>query len=413
MINFDIVTRYLLRLTVRVEFAGSLQTGFWLSERFIVTCVHGFSRLSAGEELDVYYDEQFFKATVVAKDEVNDILLLATKGYESDLNVEFGEKPEIGDQLASWAYTQKFREGGEGLKLTFEGWARRPLSLKLSQGQVEPGMSGAPLVTLSSRKLIGMIKKTRDRNTSLGGRAVPACTIKEFVGNHISDYDRADQRYQVTRADLEMVFGILESAYETAKPVTTIQIAEFAEASKGWTEGETAIEDLVRIADQNAARREAIERWFQVCPECLRFIVQDSNDIRRRIGVTCVLPITLACYSRYISSQIREFEISAEDIVSASRGGTSRNLCFQSFGVSDRLDRNNLLLLRRSILEHVQALSDPSGRCRIVAEPGTSAGFKEAKKFNMQYVSISKDRRPLFELNYSLHELAAIDLLKD
>ncbi|MFC4013561.1 NACHT domain-containing protein [Nonomuraea purpurea] len=55
--------------------------------------------------------------------------------------------------------------------------------LKLKEGQVRPGMSGAGVLNLRTGAVCGILVATRDRNSDLGGRAIPVRTVlSEFPG---------------------------------------------------------------------------------------------------------------------------------------------------------------------------------------------------------------------------------------
>lgn len=49
--------------------------------------------------------------------------------------------------------------------------------MKLKQGQSRPGLSGAPLLNLRTGGVCGIVKSSRDRDSDLGGRAVPITCI--------------------------------------------------------------------------------------------------------------------------------------------------------------------------------------------------------------------------------------------
>lgn len=49
--------------------------------------------------------------------------------------------------------------------------------------QVVPGLSGSPVMNIRTRKVCGIVKRTRDETTNLGGRAVPSRIILNSVPN--------------------------------------------------------------------------------------------------------------------------------------------------------------------------------------------------------------------------------------
>lgn len=92
-----------------------------------------------------------------------------------------------------FGYT-KTRRPGASMTAEVEGWAQpggqtdRPEKLiQLKQGQVLPGLSGAPLLNLRTGAVCGVVKATRDNLTDLGGWAIPARTVLERYRSILSE----------------------------------------------------------------------------------------------------------------------------------------------------------------------------------------------------------------------------------
>ena len=86
---------------------------------------------------------------------------------------------DVGDfeQLKTFGFPKNY-PNGDPLTLEFEGFTGGNLSLiKLKNGQVEPGYSGAPLINARTKKVCGVVKSTRDEDYDLGGRAVPISLV--------------------------------------------------------------------------------------------------------------------------------------------------------------------------------------------------------------------------------------------
>jgi hypothetical protein len=83
------------------------------------------------------------------------------------------EDIQLGDNLYSFGYSD-VSLAGDSVTLEYEGpsGAGQPL-FKLKEGQVRPGVSGAPLLNLRTGGVCGVVRISRDRNTDLGGRAIP------------------------------------------------------------------------------------------------------------------------------------------------------------------------------------------------------------------------------------------------
>jgi len=52
--------------------------------------------------------------------------------------------------------------------------------LKIGRGQAVPGMSGAPVLDQDAGNIIGMLRTSRNPDTSLGGWVVPASVIRQL-----------------------------------------------------------------------------------------------------------------------------------------------------------------------------------------------------------------------------------------
>lgn len=63
--------------------------------------------------------------------------------------------------------------------------------LKVGSGQIIPGFSGAPVVSLASGRVIGQVHKTRDKDNALGGYLVPSATIAAFLNGLQSNEETA------------------------------------------------------------------------------------------------------------------------------------------------------------------------------------------------------------------------------
>ena len=66
---------------------------------------------------------------------------------------------------------------GDSVSLHYDGPTDNGRLLKLKDGQVEPGLSGGPLLNWRTSGVCGVVKSTRDDRADLGGRAVPVATV--------------------------------------------------------------------------------------------------------------------------------------------------------------------------------------------------------------------------------------------
>ncbi|MBW4563114.1 MAG: hypothetical protein KME32_18585 [Mojavia pulchra JT2-VF2] len=75
--------------------------------------------------------------------------------------------------------------------------------IKLKGGQVRPGLSGSPLLNQRTGKVCGVIKFTRNRNSDLGGGAIPIDVVFKYYPKVIiahSDFHQQDKRWDRTQS---------------------------------------------------------------------------------------------------------------------------------------------------------------------------------------------------------------------
>jgi hypothetical protein len=86
-----------------------------------------------------------------------------------------------GDELSTYGFPPG---KPDGVPATFEieGIAGGSLPLiKFKEGQVQPGMSGAPLLNLRTGAVCGVMRRTRDERQALGGYGIPVEVIERSV----------------------------------------------------------------------------------------------------------------------------------------------------------------------------------------------------------------------------------------
>jgi hypothetical protein len=84
-----------------------------------------------------------------------------------------------GAALYVYGFTARY-PAGEPSTVEYEGPAMLDSGLELLKfkgGQIVPGLSGAPLLNMSTWSVAGMVKSTRDRASDLGGGGIPAKVI--------------------------------------------------------------------------------------------------------------------------------------------------------------------------------------------------------------------------------------------
>ena len=171
----------LLRACVaRVDVNEAHGTAFWVAHGTLVTCCHIFGVSSrAPRDVNVAWNGNVYNARLSAYDQVSDIALLDVRPEQipqDHHSVLLSETVHIGDPLYVFGCSDDYKSG-EPATPEVEGLTTDPPLLKLKGAQISPGFSGAPVLNLRTGAVCGMVCKTRDRTTDLGGRAVPADVI--------------------------------------------------------------------------------------------------------------------------------------------------------------------------------------------------------------------------------------------
>lgn len=387
-------------LTVRIPVLG--QTGFWVSDTVIVTCAHGACReIPIGTEIEIAGLTGPFRATVLIIDTDLDILVLrAANGATPAMHLlKLSDKVSTRESLYSWGYTSDYPEG-ESVGLTVEGWSEGPTQLKLAGGIVSPGMSGAPLVSESSGHIVGMLRVTRDRDIPAGGRGVPSSVIGELLAaRKIAHNVRTLEDLELVEdGELTLVIQMFESAYHKITPRIPVdtKLRDYLTSGNGFS---SRWGRLIATLDKrhDSERRNALERWYSINKRCVRFITRESGLGIKRIGATCVLPLTSTGYDAYRSGRLREFDLSSDHVMRLGADEPSAWICVQSFAVNERVTREIRSCLLYGLLKHVLDISNKAQEFNVVAEVGTYAGYRVARHFDLDQVAFSGDERPLFE----------------
>ena len=391
-------------VTVRAFRGEVSQTGFWIENGVIVTCAHGFADRTEGDEMDVEWRGRTMTAVVDDVDRETDVMLLRSEPVAGLACLPLGLDVEPPDPLYVWGYTATMPRG-ESLTAEMEGWSRAPFLLKLKQGLVDHGMSGAPVYSLRTGAIVGMMRISRDVTAPTGGRAVLAATILDRRGR--LGGDRHAPASAVSSSDLPMILGIFESAYAATAPVAPVERTLLQVDPREWPDVGDMQAALRGFEDQNERRRAAIREWFAAEPRCLRFVLLAGEGGRHRIGATCVLPLTARAFQDYRAGARHEFDLTAADLETARAGEGSSWLCFQSFAVATAGSARAHAALRETIERHVLDLAGAGRRPRVIAEVGTDAGLVEVRHFGMTYCGQSASGRPLFHIDLGTDRASA------
>lgn len=162
--------------TVRVDITRDDRgTGFFVAPGLVLTCHHV---LKSEATIEIWWQGKTYSANVNEHSEEADLALLQLIGEVPEHPVvQLDLTVTIGDPLYSFGYTDQYVDGDPAdFDYVDETGGDWPL-MKLDQGQVRPGLSGAPLLNRRTGKVCGVMKKSRDRASDLGGRGIPMTTV--------------------------------------------------------------------------------------------------------------------------------------------------------------------------------------------------------------------------------------------
>lgn len=168
-----------------VSSGNSFGTGFFVAEKFILTCFHvvkgaGFDGINvewkdfSKSDLSVIR----FEAKIENFSREADLALLRwEEGLSDHPCVYLDEEVEGDDRLHIFGYSDNYSNGGP-VNLECEGLTGDKLPfIKCKGGQIRPGHSGSPILNRRTGKVCGIIKFTDGKNDLVGGGGIPASTI--------------------------------------------------------------------------------------------------------------------------------------------------------------------------------------------------------------------------------------------
>src|SRR5258708_16982840 len=165
--------------TMRVSVLGKIGygTGFFVAPGLILTCAHIFEAVQPNTpSADVYWNGQHYPARMADLRKNYDLALLRVDLTEHPC-VCLEEEAKIRDPLTSYGYSDNY-PGGDTITCECEGWTEDTQRLlKFKMAQVRPGMSGAPLLNEDTGYVCGIVKRSSDRDSALGGRAITTTAV--------------------------------------------------------------------------------------------------------------------------------------------------------------------------------------------------------------------------------------------
>jgi len=185
----DQLIQVLQNCTVRLSVGGSIGTGFFVAPNLILTCAH-VVKGAVSKPINAFWQSQ--ARTYVAEisqclDDSNlDLALLRLLPDQEGVPIANQpwvdldkSAPILDEALYSYGYPQSY-PNGDSATFAYEGDSTGKSGsklYKLKEGQVDFGLSGAPLLNQRTGKVCGIVNLSRHVTSDLGGRAVPSTVI--------------------------------------------------------------------------------------------------------------------------------------------------------------------------------------------------------------------------------------------
>lgn len=187
-----------VRLISSVQGTRKSGTGFFVAPGLLLTCLH----VVEGSSLEAEWKDRKPGVRIESIDPGGrDLALVAIDDSPDYPTTVLGEGyPAIGERLVTFGYTEAYPQGDSGSyecegasKHATDGWL-----IKVKAGQAFPGMSGGPLVSLTSGRVCAVMATER-LNAAMGGaRAVPvetACRIWPHLKRRPAGEENRRQRW--------------------------------------------------------------------------------------------------------------------------------------------------------------------------------------------------------------------------
>ncbi len=159
----------LARCTVRLTVSGGRDqgTGFFVAPGLVLTCAHVVEAAGPDQSVAVHWAGRTLPGQIVPehfRPANSDLALLRVEPADHPC-VLLHEAYTLGDEMLAFGYPLGSTVG-DPVTVVSEDWPRdrgtspEQPSLKLKQGQIQPGLSGAPLLNLQTGGVCGVVVKT-------------------------------------------------------------------------------------------------------------------------------------------------------------------------------------------------------------------------------------------------------------
>ncbi len=180
-----ITDRELRACTVRIDIGGAPKgSGFFVAPGHVLTCAHVLESLdltsaNAVEAISVsdVRDAPYTVMSVPDDWPDDDLAILRVTPANQHPCVLLIPGLRLFDRFLTFGYPERHREG-LARPLVAQGMTGDERLQSLGEGQIEPGMSGAPVLNLRTGGVCGVLSRTRDASQDLGGYAIPIEKLK-------------------------------------------------------------------------------------------------------------------------------------------------------------------------------------------------------------------------------------------
>ncbi len=172
-------------------------TGFFIAKKLVLTCAHvilgnGLRQISGTAEcrntkIKIKWGQDSYEAEVENieyNDPISGVMMKdfafirILKEFDHPIVVVDEGNMQIGDECFAMGYPAG-KPMGEQVTIKYEGMTNASL-LKFARGQIQPGYSGAPILNMRTGRVCGILKRTRDFTTDLGGWGIPVSDILNY-----------------------------------------------------------------------------------------------------------------------------------------------------------------------------------------------------------------------------------------
>jgi hypothetical protein len=187
----DALLRLLEKATVRIDIRGEPSgTGFFVAAGHVLTCTHvveatHLSSTASWSDVKIIDAEGVTHALTDQSrtDATTDLALLRlATAPPSAPSVHLDETVEVDDRLYAYGFPKNLPYGSPGTYVAEGFQGGPPMFIKFKEGEVRPGMSGAPLLNRRTGAVCGVLRRTRGEATDLGGYGIPVGLLPRAQG---------------------------------------------------------------------------------------------------------------------------------------------------------------------------------------------------------------------------------------